>query len=65
MDILNKRGYDPIDDYSDSGYRRPPRDAACVGDYLAALMGIEDGGKFLHEEIEEMLEYPNDFFDEK
>jgi hypothetical protein len=59
---LNKIGYDPVDDDSDSGYRRPPHDAACVCDYFHELAGVEDDGKFVVEEMEELLNNPTAFF---
>lgn len=65
MNILNKLGYDPIDDSAVTGYRRPPRDAACVCDYFATLMLIEDDGQFLHSEMRTMLEKPMVFFEGK
>ena len=46
MLLLNKRNYDPIDDDSETGYRRPPEDPACVCDYFCALSYVEDSGKF-------------------
>lgn len=60
--MLNKLGYDPIDDDSDTGYRRPPHDAASVCDYFGALGYVEDGGRFVVEEMEILLNDPAAFF---
>jgi len=62
LNLLNKLDYDPFDDSSDSGYRRPPQDAACVCDYFAVLGMIEDKGEFAHKEMKEMLDTPKKFF---
>jgi len=64
MSILNTRGYDLVDDSSRSGFRRPPRDPACVCDYFAALGYIEDGGSFSHKEMAVLLNHPSEFFSE-
>lgn len=60
--ILNNQGYDPIDDCSDSGYRRPPRDGKCINDYFYELGKIEDGGEFAAAEMMRMLDSPIAFF---
>jgi len=65
MNTLNKCGYNPMDDYSDSGFRRPPMDIPCICDYFARLMLLEDGGVFLHKEMGEMLNSPSTFFVEE
>lgn len=57
-----KHNYNPIDDKSKTGYRRPPKVAGCVLDYFAALGEIEDGGKFAHEEMKALLKSPSQFF---
>ena len=42
-------GYDPLDDQSMTGFRRPPRDAACVVDYVLAIR--KSDASFLRERI--------------
>jgi hypothetical protein len=56
--------YEPMDDASESGFRRPPRVAGCVLDYFAALGLIEDDGEFAHKEMYLMLDFPQLFFKE-
>ncbi len=60
--LLNKLNYDPIDDDSDTGYRRPPHDAASVCDYFHALAELEDDGNFAVTEMEDLLNNPTEFF---
>jgi hypothetical protein len=57
-----KANYRPVDDQTRTGYRRPPQIAGCVLDYFAELAKIEDGGKFAHQEMATMLDYPEVFF---
>lgn len=65
MNILNKKGYNPFDNTSESGYYRPPRDPACICDYFAALGLIEDEGEFSHKEMQEMIDHPDTFFNKE
>jgi hypothetical protein len=62
MHLTNKKTYDPFDDDSGSGFRRPPNDPACVCDYFTALAMIEDDGAFMHAEMAVMLQSPKEFF---
>jgi hypothetical protein len=55
-------GYDPVDDASAAGYRRPPRVVGCVLDYFAELGKIDDGGTFAVSEMKAMLDDPSTFF---
>jgi hypothetical protein len=52
--------YEPLD--SPTGYRRPPAVAGCVLDYFAVLGTIEDGGKFVHQEMQALIDDPDKFF---
>lgn len=63
MKLLNKKGYNPYNEESETGYLRPPKDAACVGDYFAALRTAEDGGGFLHAEVQTLMDDPEKFFE--
>jgi addiction module HigA family antidote len=54
--------YDPIDDDSDSGYRRPSRDPRELIDYLFAIGACEDGGNFIRAEVKALLDAPDTFF---
>lgn len=60
--LLNKVGYDPVDDDSDSGYRRPPREPKAINDYFHVLGEIEDEGDFAAEEMAVLLADPASFF---
>lgn len=68
MNVLNRVGYDPRVpvQLDDAGLRlavpRPPRDPAAVCDYLAWLGYTEDGGAFMHSEMAQILDHPDDFF---
>lgn len=62
MKLMNDRNYDPLDDASATGYRRPPRDPTCICDYFAALGGSEDDGMLLHAEMQALLDWPDEFF---
>jgi hypothetical protein len=57
-----ERSYDPSDDHSASGFRRPPRAAGCVLDYFFALSFLGDGGHFATSEMKAMLDDPATFF---
>lgn len=62
MILLNGVGYNPQDDDSDTDYKRPPRDAACVLDYFCALSFVENDGQFATDEMYAMLADPTAFF---
>jgi hypothetical protein len=64
--LLNKVGYDPIDDSPTStiGFRRPTRDPASVLDYFDAIRFV-DLGEFAVCEAEEMFSFPGLFFKKK
>ena len=55
-------GYDPLDDQSMTGFRRPPRDAACVVDYVLAIR--KSDAAFLIGEMRSMIEDPDEFFND-
>lgn len=57
-----KRGYEPLDESSPTGFCRPPRIAGCLLDYFAAIGTVEDGGKFAHAEAQALLDSPETFF---
>jgi hypothetical protein len=56
-------GYDPLDDRSMTGFRRPPKDAACAVDYFLAIRREEVG--FFVGEMRSMIEDPEDFFNDQ
>jgi hypothetical protein len=62
--LLNKKKYEPVDDDSPTGYKRPTKDPASVCDYFHALAFLEDGGKFATKEMKKMLSDPEKFFRE-
>jgi hypothetical protein len=62
VNIFNELDYNPYDESSDTGYKRPPRDPACVCDYFAALGQLDDEGRFAHCEMQTLLDHPSDFF---
>jgi hypothetical protein len=60
--MLNKVGYNPVDDRSRTGYTRPPKNAECILDYFHALGFLEDGGAFAISEMSAMLRPGDAFF---
>jgi len=56
-------GYDPLDDQTMTGYRRPPKDAACAIDYFLAIR--KSDAAFLIGEMRSMIEDPEEFFNDK
>lgn len=56
-------GYDPYDDNSETGYRRPPRLAGCLTDYFMVIQNdCTLDNPFPHREFEAMLSDPDAFF---
>ena len=55
-------GYDPLDSKSITGFRRPPKDAACVVDYVLAIRRSD--APFLIGEMRNMIEDPGEFFND-
>ena len=55
-------GYDPLDDQSITGFRRPPKDAACVVDYVLAIR--KSDAAFLIGEMRSIIEDPDEFFND-
>jgi hypothetical protein len=53
-------GYDPLDARSMTGFRRPPKDAACVVDYVLAIR--KSDAAFMIGEMRSMIEDPDEFF---
>ena len=62
--MLNTLGYIPIDDGREGGYRRPPRDAACIVDYFHVLNYVEDDGEFAVFEMQALMDDPDSFLEE-
>jgi hypothetical protein len=55
-------GYDPLDDQSNTGFRRPLKDAACVVDYFLAIR--KSDAAFFIGEMRSLIEDPDEFFND-
>ncbi len=55
-------GYDPVDAQSMTGFRRPPKDAACVVDYVLAIR--KSDAAFLIGEMRSLIDDPDEFFND-